>query len=62
MQRGVRKHTYIKKLNNLKLTQDEIRRIVGYNITDEQVEEIADFLSLFAIITYNNLVKDKVYG
>jgi phenylalanyl-tRNA synthetase beta subunit len=58
----VRKHKYIKKLNNLKLTQDEIRRIVGYNITDEQVEEIADFLSLFAIITYNNLVKDKVYG
>lgn len=58
----MRKHKYIKKLNNLKLTQDEIRRIVGYNITDEQVEEIADFLSLFAIITYNNLVKDKVYG
>lgn len=58
----MRKHKYIKKLNNLKLTQDEIRRIVGYNITDEQVEEIADFLSLFSIITYNNLVKDKVYG
>jgi hypothetical protein len=58
---GMKPNVY-KKLNNLKLTQDEIRRIVGYNITDEQVEEIADFLSLFAIITYNNLVKDKVYG
>jgi phenylalanyl-tRNA synthetase beta subunit len=45
-------------LNNLKLTQDEIRRIIGIKITDEQVEEIADFLSLFSVITYNNLVKE----
>lgn len=45
-------------LDNIKLQIDEIRKFRGYeSLTDEQANMLADFLSMYAIITFGQLTK-----
>jgi hypothetical protein len=47
---------WIKKLENIRLSKDEMRHFKGYeNISDEQAEQLGDFLAVYAIVIYNYL-------
>lgn len=40
---------------DIRLSPEEIRRLVKQDLTDEQVEQLRDFLALYAVITYEGL-------
>lgn len=43
-------------LENIRLTKDEMRHFKGYeNISDEQAEQLGDFLAVYAMVKYNYL-------
>jgi hypothetical protein len=44
--------------NNIKLTADEIRKFKQYqHLTDEEAQQLSEFLALYSIIIYNSLKK-----
>lgn len=43
-------------MENIRLSKDEMRHFKGYeNISDEQAEQLGDFLAVYAIVIYNYL-------
>ncbi|MBQ5593248.1 MAG: hypothetical protein IIU76_01545 [Bacteroidales bacterium] len=47
-------------MDNIKFSTDEIRTFNGFEgLTDEQAGELADFLTMYAIIVYDRM---KEYG
>ena len=40
---------------DIRLSPEEIRRLVKQDLTDEQVEQLREFLALYAVITYEGL-------
>ena len=48
-------------MDNIKLTIDEIHSYNGLeNLTDTEVQQLADFLAIYAISTYNTLKNKKL--
>lgn len=45
---------------SIRMSREEIRSFGKYdNLTDEQVDTLADFLTLAAVITYDAALKEK---
>lgn len=44
-------------VDDIRLTTDEIKKYCKFNLTDEQIEVVKDFMALAAVITYEGLKK-----
>ena len=59
----MRYRKFIVEVNNIRFTNDEIRKFKGYeHLTDDEASKLADFLAIYAIIVYNNLNNDLYDG
>jgi hypothetical protein len=46
-------------LESIKFTVDEIRSFKGYeNVTEQEANQLSDFLALYAMIVYNAMKDD----
>ena len=46
-------------MEDIRLTPEEIRRLYKGNLTDEEVEQLRDFLALYATIVYEAAIKEN---